>query len=120
MTRKCSAAQRGNAEVAQKEYMERLSQVWAKHNSHPLKSLASLMVQAPVFICFFSALRHMAAAQARSNVQDNVAADRAQLIPLREPLHRAAPSLQAAISCSPINCMQNFPRFLCAADVDCC
>ncbi len=58
-------AQRGNAEVAQKEYMERLSQVWAKHNSHPLKSLASLMVQAPVFICFFSALRHMAAAQAR-------------------------------------------------------
>ncbi len=57
--------QRGNAEVAQKEYMERLSQVWAKHNSHPLKSLASLMVQAPVFICFFSALRHMAAAQAR-------------------------------------------------------
>ena len=45
--------------------MERLAQVWARHNSHPLKSLASLMIQAPVFICFFSALRHMAAAQAR-------------------------------------------------------
>ena len=56
--------QRGNGEVAQKEYMERLAQVWQKHNSHPLKSLVSIMIQAPVFICFFSALRHMAAAQA--------------------------------------------------------
>ena len=61
--------QRGNGEAAQKEYMERLAQVWTKHNSHPLKSLASLVIQAPVFICFFSALRHMAAAQARQCYQ---------------------------------------------------
>jgi YidC/Oxa1 family membrane protein insertase len=44
------------------EYQTRLAAVWAKHDCHPLKSLAPLLLQAPLFIGFFSALRSMAAA----------------------------------------------------------
>lgn len=57
--------QRGNGQAAQKEYQERIHGLWQKHDCNPMKSLVSLLVQAPVFICFFGALRHMAAAHVR-------------------------------------------------------
>lgn len=58
----CMIAQRGN-ENASKEYQERLAGVWSKHGVNPLKSMGGILVQAPLFICFFSGLRHMAAAK---------------------------------------------------------
>ena len=51
--------------AAQKEYQERIAGLWKKYNCNPMKSLVSLGIQAPIFICFFGALRHMAAAQVR-------------------------------------------------------
>lgn len=44
------------------EYQQRLAAVWAKHDCHPLKSMAPLLLQAPLFIGFFSALRSLAGA----------------------------------------------------------
>jgi len=42
------------------EYQQRLAAVWAKHDCHPVKSMAPLLMQAPLFIGFFSALRSLA------------------------------------------------------------
>lgn len=44
------------------EYQQRLAAVWQKYDCHPMKSIGSLLLQAPLFIGFFSALRSMAAA----------------------------------------------------------
>lgn len=44
------------------EYQQRLAAVWKKHDCHPVKSMAPLLLQAPLFIGFFSALRSLAEA----------------------------------------------------------
>lgn len=44
------------------EYQQRLAAVWKKHDCHPVKSMAPLLIQAPLFIGFFSALRSLAEA----------------------------------------------------------
>lgn len=44
------------------EYQQRLAAVWSKHDCHPVKSMAPLLMQAPLFIGFFSALRSLAEA----------------------------------------------------------
>ena len=44
------------------EYQQRLAAVWSKHDCHPVKSMAPLLLQAPLFIGFFSALRSLAEA----------------------------------------------------------
>jgi YidC/Oxa1 family membrane protein insertase len=56
---------RGNAE-ATAQYQKQVMGVWARHKAHPAKSFGSLVVQAPLFIGFFSALRGMAAAKVPS------------------------------------------------------
>lgn len=56
---------KGNAD-ALGDYQRRVAMVWTKHKANPLKSLATLMVQAPLFIGFFSALRGLAAAKVPS------------------------------------------------------
>lgn len=56
---------RGNPN-AMSEYQTRVAAVWAKHKANPLKSVATLLVQMPLFIGFFSALRGMAAAKVPS------------------------------------------------------
>ena len=58
--RESAAAGAGPALAA--EYQARLAAVWQKHDCHPMKSIGSLLLQAPLFIGFFSALRSMAAA----------------------------------------------------------
>lgn len=56
---------RGNANAVS-EYQTRVAAVWSKYNANPLKSIATLLVQAPMFIGFFSALRGMATAKVPS------------------------------------------------------
>lgn len=46
----------GAAEAYQKE----LWALWAKYNCNPFKSMAPLIAQAPLFICFFLAIKRMA------------------------------------------------------------
>jgi len=58
---------RGNAN-ATAEYQQRVMAVWQKYNANPMKSMASLLVQAPLFIGFFSSLRGLAAAKVPSLV----------------------------------------------------
>ena len=55
--------QAGRQEQAQKEYMTRMTAVWAKYDCNPLKSMLPLIAQAPIFIGFFQALRSMATAK---------------------------------------------------------
>lgn len=51
---------RGN-QNATAEYQGRVQAVWSKYGANPLKSLAGIFVQMPIFIGFFSALRAFAA-----------------------------------------------------------
>ena len=51
---------------AVKEYQVRVAKVWEKHGANPLKSMATIFVQAPLFIGFFAALRGLAAAKVPS------------------------------------------------------
>lgn len=48
------------------EYQQRVWAVYKKHGANPLKSLATLFVQAPVFIGMFTALRALATAKVPS------------------------------------------------------
>lgn len=41
-------------------YQKRMKELFAKHNCNPARSLVGIFVQAPMFISFFIALRHMA------------------------------------------------------------
>ena len=45
------------------EYQTRIAQIWQKYDCNPMKSMATIAVQAPAFLCFFAGLRHMAAAK---------------------------------------------------------
>lgn len=56
----------GDMQALAGEYQHRLAAVWAKHDCHPIKSLGPLLLQAPLFIGFFSALRSLAGAQVPS------------------------------------------------------
>eukprot|EP00884_Botryococcus_braunii_P009438 jgi/Botrbrau1/18496/Bobra.0072s0075.1 len=58
-------AARGNPN-AQQEFAVRMNAVWAKYDCHPLKSMISPLVQAPIFIGFFSALRSFSTAKVPS------------------------------------------------------
>lgn len=42
------------------KYQGQIQEVWKKYDCHPIKSFGSILVQAPTFIGFFVALRHMA------------------------------------------------------------
>ena len=59
---------RGNTN-ATADYQQQVMKVWQKYNANPLKSMASIFVQAPLFIGFFSALRGLAAAKVPSMVE---------------------------------------------------
>jgi YidC/Oxa1 family membrane protein insertase len=59
---------RGN-QNATADYQQQVMAVWKKYNCNPLKSMASVFVQAPLFIGFFSALRGLAAAKVPSMVE---------------------------------------------------
>jgi YidC/Oxa1 family membrane protein insertase len=48
------------------EYQKQVMGVWSRHKANPAKSFASLLVQAPLFVGFFSALRGLAAAKVPS------------------------------------------------------
>ena len=48
------------AVLLQSEYQQRVAAIYRKHDCNPLKSLASVLVQLPVFVGFFSALRSFA------------------------------------------------------------
>lgn len=56
---------RGN-QNATADYQQQVMAVWKKYNCNPLKSMATVFVQAPLFIGFFSALRGLAAAKVPS------------------------------------------------------
>ena len=58
---------RGN-QNATADYQQQVMAVWKKYNCNPLKSMATVFVQAPLFIGFFSALRGLAAAKVPSMV----------------------------------------------------
>ncbi|KAL4457833.1 hypothetical protein ABPG75_012698 [Micractinium tetrahymenae] len=53
---------RGNPNAAQ-EHTARVMAIWRKYKCNPMKSLAGMFVQAPIFIGFFTGLRAMAAAK---------------------------------------------------------
>lgn len=59
---------RGNPN-ATADYQQQVMRVWKKYNANPLKSMASIFVQAPLLIGFFSALRGLAAAKVPSMVE---------------------------------------------------
>lgn len=59
---------RGNPN-ATADYQQQVMKVWQKYNANPLKSMASIFVQAPLLIGFFSALRGLAAAKVPSMVE---------------------------------------------------
>lgn len=51
------------------DYQQQVMRVWQKYNANPLKSMASIFVQAPLLIGFFSAIRGLAAAKVPSMVE---------------------------------------------------
>lgn len=53
-------------QAIQQEYWQRINEIWKKHDCNPAKSLISLGLQAPTFLCFFAGLRHLAAAKVPS------------------------------------------------------
>eukprot|EP00891_Asterochloris_glomerata_P002433 jgi/Astpho2/2433/Aster-05684 len=55
-------ALKGNSS-ALPQYQAALAAVWEKHGCHPLKSVAPMLVQAPIFIGFFSSLTSLAQAK---------------------------------------------------------
>ena len=48
---------------AMEQYQRKLAGIWKKNNCHPVKSILPILVQAPVFIGFFTSLRSMAEAK---------------------------------------------------------
>ena len=57
-------------QAIQAEYWQRINEIWKKHDCNPAKSLVSLGLQAPTFLCFFAGLRHLAAAKVRPCPRD--------------------------------------------------
>lgn len=45
------------------QYQRKLAGVWKRNDCHPVKSILPILVQAPVFIGFFTSLRSMAEAK---------------------------------------------------------
>jgi len=48
---------------AMEEYQRKLAGIWKRNNCHPVKSVLPILVQAPVFIGFFSSLQSLARAK---------------------------------------------------------
>ena len=48
---------------AMSEYQQKLAGIWKRNNCHPLKSVLPILVQAPVFIGFFTSLQSLALAK---------------------------------------------------------
>jgi membrane protein insertase Oxa1/YidC/SpoIIIJ len=57
------ALQPERMQAVQAEYWQRINEIWKKHDCNPAKSLISVALQAPTFLCFFAGLRHLAAAK---------------------------------------------------------
>lgn len=57
---KMQSAQKRGDEQTQRVYGAQLGQMWQEHNVHPVKALALPLLQAPLFIAFFLAIRKMA------------------------------------------------------------
>lgn len=45
------------------EYQRKLAGIWKRNNCHPVKSILPILVQAPVFIGFFTSLQSLALAK---------------------------------------------------------
>jgi membrane protein insertase Oxa1/YidC/SpoIIIJ len=45
------------------EYQRKLAGIWKRNNCHPVKSVLPILVQAPVFIGFFTSLQSLARAK---------------------------------------------------------
>jgi len=45
------------------EYQRKLAGIWKRNNCHPVKSVLPILIQAPVFIGFFSSLQSLARAK---------------------------------------------------------
>lgn len=112
--RRPPAAQRGN-QAAKTQYQERMAQVWRKHDCNPLKSMASIFVQVPLFIGFFGAIRSMATAQVSlwyraihgSQVQLTLQTSGAEgFKPLPAAMQRQLEWLTVLLACSAPPCMQ--------------
>ena len=48
---------------AMSEYQRKLAGIWKRNNCHPVKSILPILVQAPVFIGFFTSLQSLAQAK---------------------------------------------------------
>ena len=48
---------------AMEEYQRKLAGIWKRNNCHPVKSILPILVQAPVFIGFFTSLQSLARAK---------------------------------------------------------
>jgi hypothetical protein len=59
----CGAVQPDSMQAIQAEYWQRINEIWKRYDCNPAKSLISLGLQAPTFLCFFAGLRHLAAAK---------------------------------------------------------
>ncbi|GAB4820631.1 hypothetical protein N2152v2_007677 [Parachlorella kessleri] len=59
---------RGNPNAVS-EYQQRVAAIYKKHDCNPLKSMASVLIQLPVFVGFFSALRGFAEVKVPSLVE---------------------------------------------------
>ncbi len=73
----------------QQEHKARVMAVWKKYKCNPMKSLAGMFVQAPIFIGFFTGLRAMAAAKVGPSPRRASLSDvrrRGPLLGSREPV----------------------------------
>lgn len=54
------------------DYQRKLAGIWKRNNCHPVKSVLPILIQAPVFIGFFSSLQSLARAKVvtRSFISD--------------------------------------------------
>ena len=48
---------------AMEDYQRKLAGIWKRNNCHPVKSVLPILIQAPVFIGFFSSLQSLARAK---------------------------------------------------------
>lgn len=58
---------------AMEEYQRKLAGIWKRNNCHPVKSVLPILIQAPVFIGFFSSLQSLARAKIPSLMEGGTA-----------------------------------------------
>lgn len=69
---KFQAAQRSGDPDALRRHQERIAEIWKKYDCHPVKMLAPMLVQMPVFLGMFGALRALSTAKLPSLVDGGV------------------------------------------------